>query len=70
MENTSIYSLLSNKPNKQFKMANNNKELDKEKSYKVTVEGSLGLLAFGDVGLRAWREVKKKSEEENTNETE
>ena len=29
---------------------------------KVTIDpkGSLGLLAIGDLGLRAWRDVKKK----------
>ena len=33
-----------------------------EKSlYNITVKGSLGLLALGDVGLREWRNVKKES---------
>lgn len=27
--------------------------------YKIDANGSLGLLAYGDVGLRAWREVKQ-----------
>jgi len=27
--------------------------------YKITEKGSLGLLAFGDIGLREWRKVKK-----------
>lgn len=26
---------------------------------KIPVEGMLGLLALGDVGLRAWREAKR-----------
>jgi len=50
-------------------MANNKKEISKKLSYTIPVEGSLGVLAYGDIGLRAWREVKKKSEKEkNTNE--
>ena len=28
-------------------------------NYKITEKGSLGLLAYGDIGLRAWRKVKK-----------
>ncbi|WP_171971862.1 hypothetical protein [Mangrovimonas sp. DI 80] len=31
----------------------------KQYKYTITPEGSLGLLALGDIGLRAWREVKK-----------
>jgi hypothetical protein len=31
-----------------------------EKSlYNITVKGSLGILAFGDIGLKAWRKVKQ-----------
>jgi hypothetical protein len=26
--------------------------------FAITKEGSLGLLAYGDIGLRAWRKVK------------
>ncbi|MFD2551964.1 hypothetical protein ACFSQP_09060 [Bizionia sediminis] len=33
----------------------------KDKPVKITPAGSLGLLALGDIGLRAWREVKKES---------
>ena len=33
--------------------------------YKIDVNGSLGLLALGDVGLRAWREVKQNNKKEN-----
>ena len=29
----------------------------------ITKEGSLGLLAIGDIGLRAWRKVKKEQSE-------
>jgi len=37
-------------------MTNNKKIL----GFKITEKGSLGLLAYGDVGLREWRKVKKK----------
>lgn len=38
--------------------------------YNVDSEGSLGLLAYGDLGLRAWRKVKQKVKKGNdTNET-
>ena len=29
--------------------------------YSIKVKGSLGLLAYGDIGLRAWRKVKQES---------
>ena len=32
------------------------------KEYKITAHGSLGILALGHVGLRAWREVAKKDD--------
>lgn len=31
------------------------------KNFQITPKGSLGLLAFGDIGLRAWRKVKQES---------
>ena len=31
----------------------------KNKKNIITSKGSLGLLALGDIGLQAWREVKK-----------
>ena len=34
----------------------------KNKVYKVPKKGSLGLLAMGDKGLRAWREVRDQKE--------
>jgi hypothetical protein len=34
------------------------KEYPKNITYKITPAGSLGLLALGDIGLRAWRKVK------------
>ena len=37
------------------------REKDKNENveYKITEKGSLGLLAYGDIGLRAWRKVKQ-----------
>lgn len=29
-----------------------------EKEYKIPAEGSLGLLALGDIGLKLWREKR------------
>lgn len=28
-------------------------------SFRIPVEGSIGLLALGDVGLKAWRKARK-----------
>lgn len=37
------------------------------KEYKITSQGSLGLLALGHIGLRLWRqEVEKSKKEKNT----
>ncbi len=36
--------------------------------FKITEKGSLGLLAYGDIGLRAWREVKKIAQQKKLNE--
>jgi len=38
-------------------MEKNNKKSQLE--FKITEKGSLGLLAYGDIGLRAWRKVKQ-----------
>lgn len=39
-----------------------NKKLSEEELMKITTpQGSLGLLALGDVGLRIWRKVKQQS---------
>lgn len=48
-------------------MTKNNKEIQNMQSYSITVEGSLGLLTYGDIGLRAWREVKQKNNAEKNN---
>ncbi len=32
----------------------------KRKKYTVTKRGSLGLLAYGDLGFKAWRKIKSK----------
>jgi hypothetical protein len=38
----------------------NNLTSDKNnQNFKITAKGSLGLLAYGDIGLRAWRKVKQ-----------
>lgn len=37
-----------------------NKKL--KKKYNVTKKGSLGLLAYGDIGFKAWRKTKIKVE--------
>ena len=39
-------------------MSNKGVEPEYNLPYKIPVEGSLGLLAYGDLGLRAWRKVK------------
>lgn len=35
-------------------------EISMSKEYKITAEGSLGVLALGDVGLKLWREQRSK----------
>ncbi|MFT6500721.1 MAG: hypothetical protein ACJASQ_000830 [Crocinitomicaceae bacterium] len=35
-------------------------------TYEIPKEGSLGLLAYGDKGLRAWRKVRDKKNEKPT----
>ena len=32
---------------------------NKKQNFELTEKGSLGLLAYGDIGLREWRKVKK-----------
>lgn len=37
-----------------------NKKLSEEELFKIaTPQGSLGLLALGDVGIRAWKKAKQ-----------
>ncbi len=38
---------------------------DDNPSFEVTIQGSLGLLAYGDIGLRAWRKIKKDAKKES-----
>ena len=50
----------------------NNKE-DKRETFapeKVPLLGSLGILALGDIGFEAWRDVKKKNNRKDINEEE
>jgi hypothetical protein len=35
-----------------------------KKEYKLTSQGSLGLLALGHIGLRLWREIEKTKEKQ------
>jgi hypothetical protein len=35
-----------------------------EKEYKITPQGSLGILALGHIGLRLWRQEIEKSKQE------
>lgn len=44
-------------------MTNNGKNENLE--FKITEKGSLGLLAYGDIGLRAWRKVKQEFYKKN-----
>ncbi|GER60670.1 hypothetical protein [Patiriisocius marinus] len=46
------------------------KEILPGKKVEITKDGSLGLLALGDVGLRAWREVRNKITKEKSYEEE
>ncbi|MBT8259707.1 MAG: hypothetical protein HKO92_03160 [Flavobacteriaceae bacterium] len=49
-------------------MINKKKLEDNNQTYKITTKGSLGLLAYGDIGLRAWRKIKKNNNAQNNNE--
>lgn len=40
---------------------------DEKKAYEITSEGSLGLLALGDIGIEKWREAKNKEAKETPN---
>jgi len=33
---------------------------ESKKRYTITKKGSLGLLAYGDLGFKAWRKIKSK----------
>ncbi|WP_160289448.1 hypothetical protein [Psychroserpens mesophilus] len=51
-------------------MSNKKSKLSSKNVFEISKEGSLGLLAYGDIGLREWRKVKKEIRENNTpNET-
>lgn len=56
LKKTDIFSIFR-KNLKPLNMKTN--QSSKDKPVKITPAGSLGLLAFGDIGLRAWRQVKK-----------
>ena len=40
-----------------------NPQKDTKQEFKVSKEGSLGLLALGDIGLKLWREAKNKEKD-------
>ena len=42
-----------------------NFQLMNEIDYKITVKGSLGILALGDVGLIKWRKVRDEKLKDN-----
>ena len=42
-----------------MKITQNNNKKKEESIYNITAKGSLGVLAFGDVGLRTWRKIKQ-----------
>ena len=44
---------------------NNISSEDNKVIFQITEKGSLGLLALGDIGLRAWRKVKQESFKKN-----
>lgn len=39
----------------------------KVQNIEITEKGSLGLLALGDIGVRAWRKIKKEGQQKNKN---
>lgn len=51
-------------------MSQKKSKFSNKKVFEISKEGSLGLLTYGDIGLREWRKVKKENKENNTpNET-
>ena len=46
------------------------KEEKNKIAVQITEKGSLGLLALGDIGIRAWREVKATEQQKRKNEKE
>ena len=59
------YKLNNNLQDYQRFMSKIKQKQNKNPAYKITVDGSLGLLAVGDLGFRAWREVKNKADKKN-----
>ncbi len=49
-----------------MKSKNSKIKKEEESLYNITAKGSLGLLAYGDIGLRAWRKVKKESNKKDS----
>jgi hypothetical protein len=42
-----------------MKSTQKNTNKNEKSLYNITVKGSLGILAFGDIGLKAWRKIKQ-----------
>jgi hypothetical protein len=40
--------------------------MEKNQFYTITPQGSLGLLALGDIGIQEWRKAREKSKSEST----
>jgi len=47
-----------------MKSTQENTNKNEKALYNITVKGSLGILAFGDIGLKAWRKVKQNKPKE------
>ena len=41
--------------------------MKEQKVIQMPPEGSLGVLALGDIGIKLWREAREKAEEETKN---
>lgn len=48
-----------------MKSKRNHTKTEKKEQFIITEKGSLGILALGDVGLRAWRKVKLNMKKDN-----
>lgn len=46
---------------------NTNQDKKSKNSFEITSEGSLGLLALGDIGLRAWRKIRNHEDKMDLN---
>ena len=49
-----------------MKLNGDNIKEGQKPTYQTTEKGSLGLLAYGDIGLRAWRKIKQESNKKDS----